>query len=350
MEYEVQNINELDERTLQKKEGKVARKSFSRIFSGLVLYSLIAGIAIIAIELIMLGALGEEGMINALMNPYVIWGINVLVMYVIAFPLFMLYIKPVPARRPLRDEKIGCVEFSMLFLVSVAVMQLGNVLSNILVTLITRYTGYVEPTTTDTISEAPFPVIILVVVIIGPIIEELIFRRAIIDRLGKYGEKMAIAVSSVAFGIFHGNLNQLIYATLLGFILGNMYVKSGKIRYPIMMHMLVNMFGTVPAILMQRADEYLAGTPDTASQDYLVAKIVSIAVPIIFFACIGLGIVVLLRAKKTGLFEYYYECEIDLSPMRRLRCVLLNAGAIEFLLLYGLTIASTLVPLEQFLM
>ena len=50
------------------------------------------------------------------------------------------------------------------------------------------------------------------------------FRKLIIDRMSIYGDKLAIIVSSIAFGLFHGNFYQIFYATLIGFILGYVLV------------------------------------------------------------------------------------------------------------------------------
>ncbi len=54
--------------------------------------------------------------------------------------------------------------------------------------------------------------------IVGPISEELIFRVAGLRTFEKYGKVFAISFSSLLFGIFHGNLPQIIFATFVGFI------------------------------------------------------------------------------------------------------------------------------------
>ena len=54
--------------------------------------------------------------------------------------------------------------------------------------------------------------------IVGPISEELIFRVAGLKTFEKYGKVFAISFSSLLFGIFHGNLPQIIFATFVGFI------------------------------------------------------------------------------------------------------------------------------------
>ena len=53
-------------------------------------------------------------------------------------------------------------------------------------------------------------------VILAPIVEELVFRKLIIDRTAKYGQTVAIIASGLMFGLFHGNLNQFAYALVLG--------------------------------------------------------------------------------------------------------------------------------------
>ena len=44
--------------------------------------------------------------------------------------------------------------------------------------------------------------------------------------------------SGLMFGLFHGNLNQFVYAFVLGLCFGFIYVKTGNIRYTIGLHML----------------------------------------------------------------------------------------------------------------
>jgi hypothetical protein len=231
-------------------------------------------------------------------------------------------------------------------------MQLLNGLANVITDLIHTYLG-IEPqltTTTDAIAESPSLVMLLMVVIVGPIFEEILFRKTIIDRLGKYGERMAIIVSSVAFGFFHGNLNQMMYTIVCGLILGNMYVKTGKLRYPILMHMIMNFFGTVPALVIENCSLYIASNENTDSQEYLTASAVLIATAVLVYVFIAIGVVVFLRSKKTGLFNYYYECEIDISPWKRIRSSLLNSGAFWFFLIFTYSILINLIPIDKLLM
>ena len=71
-----------------------------------------------------------------------------------------------------------------------------------------------------------------------------------------YGEKLAVVTSAVIFGLFHGNLSQMFYAFTIGLVFGTVYLLSGKLRYTVVMHMLVNFLGSVvgPWVLGRTAD------------------------------------------------------------------------------------------------
>ena len=80
----------------------------------------------------------------------------------------------------------------------------------------------------------------LIPAVIAPITEELMFRKLMIDRLHNYGETAVIIFTALCFGLFHGNLQQAIYATAVGTILGSVYCKTGKVVHTILLHIANN--------------------------------------------------------------------------------------------------------------
>ena len=98
--------------------------------------------------------------------------------------------------------------------------------------------------------------VILSAVILAPIMEELIFRKLVLDRLAGYGPAVAMSVSALVFGLAHGNFYQFFYAFLLGLIFAYIYLRTGKVRYSMMLHMMVNFCGSViPILIMRVVDE-----------------------------------------------------------------------------------------------
>ncbi len=85
---------------------------------------------------------------------------------------------------------------------------------------------------------------IFVVGIFVPILEELIFRKLVVDNTSKYGYGAAIMISAFTFAVFHGNFTQFFYAFGLGLLFAYVYANTGKIRYTIFFHMGYNLYAS----------------------------------------------------------------------------------------------------------
>lgn len=83
-------------------------------------------------------------------------------------------------------------------------------------------------------------VMLLYVCLLGPILEETLFRGLILQGLRSWGDKLAIIVSGVLFGLMHMNLVQGIFAAMLGMFFAFVAVKSGSIIPTIILHILNN--------------------------------------------------------------------------------------------------------------
>jgi len=83
---------------------------------------------------------------------------------------------------------------------------------------------------------------ILGVAVIGPVMEELVFREGICGHLMRNGFTpwRAIWISAILFGIIHFNPAQVPFAILMGVILGVIYAKTGNIVLTSIIHILNN--------------------------------------------------------------------------------------------------------------
>lgn len=79
-------------------------------------------------------------------------------------------------------------------------------------------------------------------VIVAPIFEDLLFRGILYRRLRDYlNVPLAIILSALAFGIFHGNIIQFLYASALGILFAIFYEHYGTVLVPILCHLGANM-------------------------------------------------------------------------------------------------------------
>lgn len=165
--------------------------------------------------------------------------------YCIATPIAFLAIKPLPTAKP-RSEEMKIKHLIGALCICFAAMQVGSYFSNIVITVTESIVGktLVNPVD-ESISSENLLLSALCVGIFFPILEELLFRKLLCEKLLPLGEKQAIIISAAIFGLIHGNLFQFAYAFLLGVVFGYVYVKSGKIIYTIIFHCIINLYAGV---------------------------------------------------------------------------------------------------------
>ena len=96
-------------------------------------------------------------------------------------------------------------------------------------------------TTWSTIDNEAYIWVLLSVVVIGPIVEELLFRGLVFNYLEhiKTGW-FPILVSGIAFGVWHGELVQVVYAAFMGIALGIIYSKTHSLKATIIILSLIH--------------------------------------------------------------------------------------------------------------
>ena len=93
----------------------------------------------------------------------------------------------------------------------------------------------------DSILSEPFPVMVALIGVFGPLCEELCFRGYIFQNLKSGGKTAAAAVvSGILFGLIHMNLNQALYGVALGTIMAFAVAATGSLWSSIIMHVLLN--------------------------------------------------------------------------------------------------------------
>ncbi len=183
--------------------------------------------------------------------------ISIIPQYLIAMPVLAFIIAfKMPHKAP-EKRKVGFGWFLLFFMMSYSIIYVSNIVATIINSIISSMAGASISTyeVQSIIMDGNIYVVSFFTVICAPIIEELIFRKLIIDRCEYYGEAASALVSGLAFGIFHGNLSQAIYAFCLGYFFALIYNKTGKVYITIFIHMIVNFMGSFVAVnLMKLVD------------------------------------------------------------------------------------------------
>lgn len=165
---------------------------------------------------------------------------NVGVIVGIAF-LFLIFLKSGINRKIFVREKkmtpLHLVGVAGVFLGGQLVFQLAYYLMEALLNLI----GITAQTQMETATAGSETLsMFLYAGIIGPIAEELVFRGFAMRCLEKHGKMLAIVVSSILFGVMHGNLPQGMFAFFVGLVLAYVAMEY-SIIWSIALHIFNNM-------------------------------------------------------------------------------------------------------------
>lgn len=300
-------------------------KSWSRIFSrtGLALSAFLISSAIAMTAIYTGFTVIGHGYFSADMQLIV----NAICMYLIGFPVAWMIFQTVPHPDPIRKtEKWEVGSWIGLYLICTGVAVIGNMISTLLAFFIGPAAG---ANVVETVILQSNPLLnFILTVIAAPVVEELLTRKLLIDKILLYGEKTAILVSALLFGLMHGNFYQFFYAFGIGLILAYAYVRTGKISGTIAIHMAINFMGSEVILLIGNL-EVMPG----------IAGIMGIGL-MALYASIQMGAaisgIILLCCfwRKKRLYQTPYEWSAPhITFSRRIRTVAGNPGIILFILL-----------------
>lgn len=177
-------------------------------------------------------------------------------MYLVAFPLLAFLLRKKVPRERIQKHRMTAGQFTVSAVICVGLAYAANIVGVITTSLIgVLIEGPADnPLYSVMNSLSPWSVLFFTV-ICAPVMEELVFRKLLVERAVRYGQGVAVAVSGLMFGLFHGNLNQFAYATVIGAFLAYLYVKTGKLKITIALHMLFNFSGGfMPVFLTRKMD------------------------------------------------------------------------------------------------
>ncbi|MCR5847948.1 MAG: CPBP family intramembrane metalloprotease [Lachnospiraceae bacterium] len=225
---------------------KLMKKSYSRFAIAAIVF-LLAAVAVQLFNNMVLSRFLPEKLTESGIYGF----LNILVPeYCVGFPLLILVLLKTDKQAP-EKNKFGFGRFVVCFLMVVGATGIGAVIgflvnlgiiapfgikaadSNALANLMVGSNAFIR---------------VLTVGILAPIVEELIFRKFLIDRVVKYGEWVAIITSGLMFGLFHGNFSQFFFATAIGGIFAYVYIRTGKVWYTIIYHMIINLSTSIITI------------------------------------------------------------------------------------------------------
>ncbi|WP_405305352.1 CPBP family intramembrane glutamic endopeptidase [Methanobrevibacter sp.] len=249
--------------------------------------------------------------------------------YVIPLPIF-IYLMGKLDSQEIKKERLGIQKLIIYVSVGFTITLFGNVFGIIITSIISQFIGNaVANPVHDLVNSTDILLNIILICLIGPIFEELIFRKLLIDRTIKYGAKASIIISAVLFAFFHGNLNQFCYTLLFGGLLAYVYIKTGQIIYPIILHIIANLMGSVVTLFFSASATAIISWSFSVT-DIIIVTIYFIVTLLLFL----IGCFKLIYCDKT---EFLKKMPIPLKT------IFLNYGMVCFILFFTFVIIQQIV-------
>ena len=295
-----------------------------KFFSNIGFNYMIFGILALIFQIILVNVLN-------IVNPNLITDFNIMTIlvalcnYLLPFPIFIYLMKKIPTYE-LESEKPGPLRFVKYIAITLTLMWLGNLFGLAITALLgVAMNAEISNPVTELINSSNILLNLFLISIIGPIFEEIIFRKILIDRTIKYGAKVSIIISAVIFGFIHGNLNQFFYAFLIGGFFAYVYIKTGSIKYSIILHIITNIMGSIVSIfIVSSADAITHGS-------FTAFDLVGVAIYlIIVLGSLFIGIFSLTTYNKAR----FNGRKTKIALKNPIKTILLNPGMILFMLFY----------------
>ena len=268
---------------------------------------------------------------------------SILPMYLVGAPICVMLMRKLTPEKP-EKAPWGFGRFIIGLIIALGLMYTGNFIGTYIGLVIEAFAPQAQASTNN-VQELVFSgdllVNIVIMVMVGPIVEELLFRKLLCDRLRPYGEGVTVVVTGLLFGLFHGNLTQGVYAFLLGCFMAYVYLKTGRVTITISYHMALNFIGSViPLLALKAADldgiqEVIATGDNELLAEYVEKNIDSFmiygmyAMSVLGFMVIGMIMLIVLLA--TGKITFR-PGRFTIPKGKRFATVIINVGMILFIL------------------
>lgn len=232
--------------------------------------------------------------------------------YLFGMPVFFWLTRKIPDSPKKRGERYTLLTVLRYAVIGVAISYVFAILGDLLNAPMVDRFGVDENMMEDLIRGSDQMSTLLFIVILAPVMEELLFRRRFLTKAIQFGKGNAVVAGGLAFGVFHLNIPQFVYATALGIFWGMVFVRHRSYGLVVVLHMITNAIGSV--LMPWLAFEVTGG--ETIGGTFILLMIV-------------LGMVLLFMDRK----GFYHAMQKDEDTEAKPPSLVLNPGFIVYILI-----------------
>ena len=278
----------------------------------LLVYSLLQGLFMI----LALGGYVIYGATTETMEPKALSEIYVFKEYGADAMSISLFLSAITMLVFIHVKKLFCIRKTLFTSIALKPLLLSTAL---VMTAIYTFNVLVQWLPLENLLESEFDVMshtvigALTISVIAPVLEEVMFRGAIQGYMMRHMRSpwAAMVAAALVFGIFHMNPVQVVYASLLGFVFGWLYYRTGSLMSVIVGHVLNNSLATILLLVLGKGNEFEILNDHISSEADLASEVVSF----IFFGALTVYLAVKLHRSLPPVPSPWRESDEDVQSV-----------------------------------
>ena len=214
--------------------GKETKQSSSGIFMVIAAFAAMYVIGLIYMLFVYSAA-------EARIDFWAEWLIRYAVIFGIGIPVFLFISRKAPSGDMADAVKIGGGKFVKYLLLALGAATAGGALGNVIISAVT---GASIEDTPNYFGGGSVIGAFLFLCIVPPVLEELFFRKILLQKLSVYGSGAAVLGTALAFAVYHTLLTyaQILHVFLLGIVFAYIIIRTKNIVYTMVIHSIVNLW------------------------------------------------------------------------------------------------------------
>lgn len=251
-------------------EKPAVKKTANKIGLCLILFNFITLVLQVAISLV----LSFFGKAEYLSDPFVVLELNIVLTFLGFLPIGAIIFGIEKGKNALSFGPPRKESFLSLILMGVGFFYTANVLTVIFQSNLSFFGELKGGEITLPTGVTGALMSVFAVAVAPALLEEFVFRGAILGGLLKYGKGFAIFISALLFGLMHGNLVQIPFAFMAGLIIGFVVVETGTFWSGVLIHFINNLM----SVGLDFLKNYLGETAANGVYMFLLVILISIGI------------------------------------------------------------------------
>lgn len=215
-----------------------------------------------------------------------------------------------------REFKIMDIAFFL------GIMMIFNIIVSKAVEFFMKNSGLQSVNIMNLINQSLNPILLIYVVILGPLVEDLIYRGYLLQSLKSYSKQAALIITTLAFAFMHGNIQQSLTVLGLSFVLN--YV---GIFYSWKLAFILHFINNLQAIIITNVSaKYGSNNPIVVIMSFIILILIAYAI----FSIV-----------KGRFFEFIKNLKTDENDKRYRNKIIFSIPMLTLIIVYIVLMALT---------